>query len=281
IRYGTSTAEIEDAFNSDKLPRIHVALEKRGNEYHALPPSGKPTPGERVEFALGEFDSPDAMFSKSALRAISETVVHALNAQDVFGVRAMPDSHQIDSHTDKDLRAGKTDLDYMVYVGRVGQVRTISGGGRNTSLEDRVNLERVRRIAEDSPVKVPGVIRKGKLDEYAIRASRHPGRRVDIAASPLTDKPGEVNLDFLISEEKPWTVYGQVSNTGTEATSKWRERFGLIHGDLTGNDDVLKLDYTTANFDASHAVSASYEFPIVRDTLKVRVFGDWNRFVAS
>src|SRR6185295_11242345 len=87
--------------------------------------------------------------------------------------------------------------------------------------------------------------------------------------------------DFLISEEKPWTVYGQVSNTGTEATSKWRERFGLIHGDLTGNDDVLKLDYTTANFDASHAVSASYEFPIVRDTLKVRVFGDWNRFVAS
>ena len=75
-------------------------------------------------------------------------------------------------------------------------------------------------------------------------------------------QPGEVNLDNLVSEVRPWYAYAQVSNTGTKQTDPWRERFGFVHNQLTGNDDVLSIDYLTAGFEQSHAIVGSYELPV-------------------
>ncbi len=68
-----------------------------------------------------------------------------------------------------------------------------------------------------------------------------------------------MTLDYLVNKTKPWTVYAQASNTGTEQTKEWRERFGFIDNQLTNHDDVQSIDYTTAGFDSSNDVQGSYE----------------------
>ena len=98
---------------------------------------------------------------------------------------------------------------------------------------------------------------------------------MDASLSPAEDDY-TIALDYLITENRPWLVYGQVSNTGTRDTNRWRERFGFIHNQLTSNDDVLTLDYITAGFDQSHAVFASYEAPFPHaDRWRWRVSGFW------
>ncbi len=124
------------------------------------------------------------------------------------------------------------------------------------------------------------VLRKDELDNYVFRQNRHPGRRVDLAVA-AAQEPGGIALDLLINENRPWLAYLQVSNTGTESTTNWRERFGFTHNQLTGADDIFSVDYVTAGFDKSHAVNASYERPIYGDWLKAKAFVSWNEFTAS
>jgi hypothetical protein len=79
-----------------------------------------------------------------------------------------------------------------------------------------------------------------------------------------------VTLDYLVAENKPWTAYAELSNTGTKQTNEWRERFGFVHNQLTRSDDILRLDYATAGFDRSHAVNVDYSFPILSDRVRAR-----------
>ena len=125
------------------------------------------------------------------------------------------------------------------------------------------------------------LIDKPALDNYIERLNQHPRRRVDVALS-AAGEPGEVVLDYIVSESKPWLVYAQVSNTGTEATGDWRERIGGIYYQLTGNDDILTLDYLTAEFDEANAFLASYEVPLLKpDYLKLMVYGSYSDFAAE
>ena len=94
--------------------------------------------------------------------------------------------------------------------------------------------------------------------------------------------PGTTRLAYHVAEQKPWLVYAQVGNYGTEGTTEWRERFGFSHNQLTGNDDVLRLDYVTGNFDEVHAGFGSYEVPIWRlDRLRLRGYGSYSEYDAS
>jgi hemolysin activation/secretion protein len=85
-----------------------------------------------------------------------------------------------------------------------------------------------------------------------------------------------------VQEIKPWTAYFQLSNTGTEQTDEWRERFGFVHNQLVGFDDILSLDYITSNFRESHAAIGSYDFPLTPDgRLRAKVNGEWTDYRAS
>jgi hemolysin activation/secretion protein len=85
-----------------------------------------------------------------------------------------------------------------------------------------------------------------------------------------------------VAENRPFNAYVQGSNTGTEETTEWRERFGLSHNQLTGRDDVLQLDYITGGFSEVHAVFGSYEAPIWSwDWLRGRVGGAYSQYDAS
>lgn len=235
-----------------------------------------------------------ATFYATALRAIYEAVaahlqedfrsVFVLAAEDQIAFRDMGE----DIYQGDDLRDGiNNDLRLVVWMAEVGEIRTNSSGFR---LEKKIEQEKIsrinaddrvhQRIREQSPVQKGDLIRKDLVDDYIFRLNRHPGRRVDVALAP-GEQPQEATLDYLVSENKPWTAYFQLSNTGTEATSEWRQRFGFVHNQLSDHDDILRVDYITGNFDASHSVNLSYEFPLLSDKLKLRTYGGYSEYTAS
>lgn len=125
------------------------------------------------------------------------------------------------------------------------------------------------------------LLRQDELSDYAIRLSRHPGRRVDVAIAPGGDTD-EAEVQYLVREAKPWTAFFQISNTGTDPTSNVRERIGFVHNQLLGLDDIFTIEYTTANFAFSHAVTASYSQPFFEnERLRWTLAGGWSEFEAS
>lgn len=236
-----------------------------------------------VALTLAELSSDQPRgFYGSAIKHIGETVRDHLNRRNLIGVFVAPHPEDISETTGEDQRRDSKRLRMVIYTGRVKEVRTLASGER-IALEERVNNPRHKGVAEKSPVKPGEVLNKEELDHYVFWLNRHPGRRVDVAIAN-TDTPEQVVLDYLIAETKPWQLYFQVSNTGTENTSEWRERFGFIQTQLTNNDDILNLDYTTAGFEDSHTFAASYEAPFFRsrlDRVRWRIYGTFNDFTAS
>ena len=274
----------------DDLLKREITLGKTEEGYVA--PGG----GVRTETLSIEDISlqPPQKWTSRALYAVSKGILDEMNKQGVIGVTVTPIDTEFappgpgDPQWGKDLRKpGQTAVTLLVKVGLVTEMRTIAFGDR-IPYDDRINAPQHRRILENAPVQVyhpddperMDVLRKDELDDYVYRLNRHPGRRVDLAVA-AAQEPGGIALDLLVNENKPWLAYFQVSNTGTESTSNWRERFGFTHNQLTGHDDIFNIDYVTAGFDQSNAVTASYERPIYGDWLKAKGYVSWNDFTAS
>jgi hemolysin activation/secretion protein len=222
---------------------------------------------------------------RSGIAAIYAHVIQFFNQRGYLGVFVAVDRADIDIE-DKDVRpADRTTLQFVVVTARVRTIRTLTRG-KNEEMQE--NLPRHQFIKDRSPIKADGtaegrmdLLNKDVLDNYVFRLNRHPGRRIDVAVSG-TPNPGEVNLDYLIAETRPWYVYSQISNTGTKQTDTWRERFGAVHNQLTGNDDILMFDYLTAGFEASHALVLSYNTPVFHwDRLRYKIYGSYSEFTAS
>ena len=100
-----------------------------------------------------------------------------------------------------------------------------------------------------------------------------------VAAS---SQPGGVSLDFLVMENKPLSLFAELSNTGTQQEGYFRQRYGLFHSQLTGNDDTLSLEYMTSDFDRSNAFFGKYESPFGgNERMQWSIAGDWSEFVAD
>lgn len=260
---------------------------------YAAPRPGLPT----ITLRLSEVESlADNRLSASALTTIAQAIVTEFNARGIIGVLVAPDPEQIDGQTGTDLRVEGSGLKLLIWTAIVRDVRTIASGQR-MGREQRVNNPAQARIKSGSPV-APfdgpeddvqtarrDLLRKDFLDDYLYRLNRHPGRRVDVAiaaAGAPGQTPGEVVLDYLVTENKPWYAYIQGSNTGTESTDEWRQRAGFVHNQLSGADDVLSLDFITALFDETNALIGSYERPLTDDNLvRARVYGSWSEYTAA
>jgi hemolysin activation/secretion protein len=190
-----------------------------------------------------------------------------------------------------DLRPrGQTKLRVKIWTGRVEDVTTFADGDRFGGLADdqRTNHAAHAWILERSPLQPGGsgeLLRTRELEDFALRASRHPGRRVEAQLSPGT-RAGATRVSYRVAENKPWFAYTQYSNTGTDQTTRSRERFGFAHHQLTRRDDTLRLDYVTGNFDSVHAVFGSYDTPLLpRSLLGGRLRGQlaasWSEYDAS
>lgn len=231
--------------------------------------------------------APYTTYYASAIRAINEQVVARFNKKGLIGVLVQPLETEIEPGTGRDLRPpGQVSLTLVVRTGRVQEVRTFAAGERFDS-EERVNTDQHGAIVERSPAKPGGeqeLMIREDLRDYTARLNRHPGRRVDIEVSPALE-PGGVYLDYMVAEYKPWYAYAQFSNLGTDGTTEHRQRFGFVHTQLTNNDDILRLDYVTGNFEDLHGVILDYEAPLFGmdfdGRLRFRAFGNWSKYESS
>jgi len=246
-----------------------------------------------VTFKIGEFNeaATEKKFFASAIRLINQRIVDYFKEDlKYIGIYVMPSPEDI--VRGEDVRpADRRTLKILVMMGEVTQLRTIASGKRIPAGK-RIDNPVHKVIKERSPIQ-PGdpaaqladgrsnLLRRDRLDSFVHRLNRHPGRRVDVAVASAG--AGDVALDFLVSENKPWMVYSQVTNTGTEQTDKCRYRFGFIHNQVTGNDDVFKFDYITAGLsDDARAYIGSYEAPVPgTERWRWKVFGSCTEFTAS
>jgi hemolysin activation/secretion protein len=225
-------------------------------------------------------------FYRSAIQAIYTHLLKQFNSRGIIGVFVVVSPEDI-TDKDEDIRNGRTSLTLLIVTSVVERVRTVDVGEAGGA--DRVDNPKDAFIRRNSPLQpaAPGeaerndLLRKDALDDYVLRLNRFPGRRVDVAISG-TEKQGQLDLDYLVSQGRPWYVYAQVANTGTSQTATVRERFGFVDNELTGHDDVLSLDYSTADFSKSHAVVGSYELPFFDlDRVRNRISGTWSQYTAS
>lgn len=226
-------------------------------------------PGEGMDAALEEGVPMEARQIRSMLESISRAYVRA----GYGAVRVVVTADSLAS-----LRDGSSDgvLWIDVVEGRIGSVRVRDGLGR-----DDASVMGRGPMLRHSPVASGDAVDVRTIDRYVDFLNRHPRRRVDAAVTP-GDEPETVWLEYLVIQDRPWAVYGQLSNTGTEQTSDWKQQVGLAHFDLSGQTDVLLASYTTAGFDATHALSASYERPLwCSPRVRWRAFAQWSEYDAS
>jgi outer membrane protein assembly factor BamA len=259
----------------EELEQLPVTLVKTDTGYIA-PQPGQPTVTEHIADLAG---SPQ-LFHGSAIRAVATAIVAEMNHRGISGVYVRPDATQLDE-TGKDVRPkGDTSLKLVIYTGVVKTMRTLGSGDR-VPVENGVDNPKHEPIKRRSPVQSGELLSKQELDNYTYWLNRHPGRRVDVAVAQA-DRQGGIDVDFLVNENKPWSVFAQVSNTGTKSTNEWRERFGFFDVQTTDNDDIFSIDYTTAGFERTNAVVISYDAPFFDyQRLRWRVQGLWSEYSAS
>ena len=264
----------------EDLLELEVGLTSLGLAYVA------PRPVDRtVRMRLSSI--PDgASFSATAIQHITQFVVSTFNRRGFNGIIVtVPD---IDEETGTDLRPrGETTLRLRIWTGRITRLTSVADGERfeDLGVEQRTNHTAHGWIRDRAPVQpggLRGLLDVEALEDYAAEISRHPGRRVDVALDP-GDLPGTTDVNLRIAETKPWVVYAQYSNTGTTSTTRNRERFGFLHNQATGRDDIFRIDYTTGDFSDVHAVVASYTgpFSLRLPELRFRVAGLYSEFDSS
>ena len=234
----------------------------------------------------------------SAFEASLAAVLQSFRDDSIVGVLVTPDPEsgvgpdEIERYYDERADYGITTMPILVFVPQVTQLKTIASGDR-ISTENRLNSPKHERIVRGSPLQ-PGegerpnaLLRFEPLNTYAFQQSRHPGRRVDVAIADASmpgepETQGDAEVQYLVQEIKPWTIYAQFSNTGTEQTDQFRERVGLVHNQLFGFDDIFSLDYITSNLRETHAVIGSYDVPLSDDgRWRFKGEGEWSEYRAS
>jgi len=197
----------------------------------------------------------------------------------------------------EDRRVDRDTLELEIVMARVRGIRTYGSGERVLGTGGGPTNNPIHTsLRAKSPIHLPDVgagvpaegsqaplLDVGQLEEYVARLSRHPGRTVGLVYSRASDRDGGLTVDLVVSESKPWAMYVQSSNTGTDGTGDYRNRIGFTNTQLTGNDDILQVEYLTSDFDEIQATSLSYEAPLpfsdsIFEGARFKLFGAMSSF---
>jgi hypothetical protein len=258
-----------------------------------LPPDGSGVP---VMLTAKQI-KPNTQFTEAAIMSLLQQVVNYFTSKNYMGVFVVPNTDQIDPRTGyaSDSYLNNPNLEIVIWVNRVAQVRTINKGGRFAQ-GSAINNKAEAAIASHSPLLASSgnaqqnaaakanmdVLMQNDIDDYLARLNRYPGRHVDAAVSN-DGQTGKVNLDYIVTEGKPYTVYFEGSNTGTASTGIWNERIGVIDNQVTNYDDTFMADYQTTSLQGtSNSADISYERPIkYPDYIRARIYGDYSNYNSS
>jgi len=282
--YPVSSFRIEYALDApgqpDPAELLATEIEMRVAAGGFLPPNPA---AQSAHFRLDAVP-PGSRFYPAGLRYVNRMLLAEFTKRGIGGVLiTLPD---LDEAKGADHRKpGDTSLLVRIWTGRVEEVSTVADGSRygDESIAERTNREDQAWIRDGSPVTAGGdraLLRPDDIEDYAAQLSRQPGRLVSPVLRPGAME-GATRLEYHVAEQKPWLVYAEASNTGTPATSEWRERFGFSDTQLTGHDDVMRFEYTT-DFQSVHAIWGEYGGPVWRvPRLRWRVDGTWSKYDSS
>jgi hemolysin activation/secretion protein len=283
--------------NSDELMAIPIKLSQTADGL-----AGPETAGTPTTLRLNSLNGTNPInIHWSGIFAICKQLVSAVNDRGLIGVTIGPKTGSIEVAIDpqshpvggKDLRPeGDTTMPLIIRTSVVTELEVVDSAAHGT--RSGLTESEKKRIASHSPLK-PGpstggsdvregdLLQKKPLDEYVSFLNRYPNRNVNAAIAPGADPSlGEVSLQYLVNQPKPWQAYFQVANVGTRQTNAWRERIGFLDTQLLGIDDTFSVDASTASFQGSDNVSTSYEAPFFKqDRLRWRVSAQWDEFKAS
>ena len=282
--YPVSSLEIEYVLPHPRHPEVRELLDLEVEMRVTRGGLMQPHPvAERTRFRLGAIP-PGTRFWTTGLQYLTRQLLAEFERRDIGGVIiTLPD---LEEGSGADLRPpGDTRLRVRIWTGRVETIATVADGSRfRGSLDERTNLPEHDWVRRGSPVQAGGedaLIDARAIEDYGRRLSRHVGRRIDARLRPGR-APGTTRLEYHVAETKPWLAYANYSNTGTRATGHARERFGFAHYQLSGRDDILRIDYSTGNFDQVHGVFGSYDTPLDPGRrVRLRAFGSWSRYDRS
>ena len=242
-----------------------------------------------VDFSLADAAKPRTV-SAEALTDIFNAIVQEINAKGVIGVYI---EWPLDPRDGAVPWKSGADVEITVSVSEVQHIRTIARrvpfkpGSVSLINDDQapdgqtVKDPKHLWIKDKSPIKVGALIEKGPLQDYLTRLNRFEGRRVDSAIN-ASGEAGKVILDYLIKEQKPWSIYGQTSNTGTEATGLWRHRLGAEYKQLRNADDILRFEYVTSEPTRFQSAYGSYEMALIKpDRLKAKLYASYGQYSAQ
>lgn len=279
FRYGLAHPELPPL---EELNQVTVRLSLQDGVWH--PVSGKAT-GESL--TLGSIPA-GSRFDAAALRTVAQELVGWYNLRGLYGVwvafldlesgaTGITDKRASDDHTAR----------LVVWASQVAEVRTLARGKRFKP-QFSVNNRKHQGIIKHSPLRAPSapeqpgsLFRQEVLNKYLQGLSLHPGRLVEASIASAGD-PGKVVLDYLVNESRPWQIFSQVTNFGTESTGVWRGRVGFQDNQLTNHDDILNIDAISTPDFKTYGSFVSYRIPVFRPAkLLARVYGSYGDFLAS
>lgn len=229
--------------------------------------------------------NPPSPLSSQDILHLIQNLVRDFNERGYAGIYVQVDPKQINDKG-KDLRPkSKASLRLLISNTLVKEISTTALGERfkNSQLPPQNRREHLA-LLKASPIQSnpqENLINKSLLDNYLLYINRYPGRRVDAQLKGRRENDG-VNLDLLITEEKPKKFYFHAANTGTKSTRKWIETLGFQHNHLSGRDDILSLEFVTASLKNFHSLRGSYNFPLnYQRRFYTRIDTSWSYFTAS
>lgn len=170
-------------------------------------------------------------------------------------------------------------------IAKVEATATVEGDPKGRPLPPKQE----KRILGNLPSKLPDpatgypgdLVNSTTLNNYLYSLNRHPGRQVDLEIGPA-DTPGSVALNFVVHQERPYYFYTSISSNIPVVVSRWIESFGYINTQLTGRDDILRVDYSTDSFDCLHTFLINYEAPVFNSLdQRWKIGANVNRFTSA
>jgi len=94
-------------------------------------------------------------------------------------------------------------------------------------------------------------------------ANEHPSKEVTVRFRDSA-KAEALDAELRVADQRPWTLFALLSNTGTDETGDWRLSVGGQHTNLFDRDHSLTASYTTSPEQPADVQQAalSYFFPL-------------------
>lgn len=135
---------------------------------------------------------------------------------------------------------------------------------------DTITLSGNERFSQDNILRSLPALRSGQMPnaiamaEDIALANENPAKRTEITLR-ISDKPGWVNADVKVEEDRPQKFYVSLDNTGQGSTTgDWRLGLAWMHANLFDRDHVLNLQYTTSPTHVSDVtqLNVGYRVPL-------------------